>query len=183
MIAAAAYSRDGERRLTADGAALGRRPPAGANRSRCAPSCPTTCASSRAAPAQARVPGYARLAMRAEYRAALGRYEEALTQRNTLLRMAVPGATTPVRPVGDDAGADGTWRCRRRGQPRWRLSSGSFSALMPTSPGSRPTLCASFIAPTWPDSTKRSTGNDWPRCAGCRSTAHVHPSRAAPGRP
>ena len=43
MIAAAAHSRDGERRLTAE-VPPSTTSPAGANRSRCVPSCPTTCA-------------------------------------------------------------------------------------------------------------------------------------------
>jgi DNA replication and repair protein RecF len=91
MVAAAAYSRDGERRLTADGAALD--DPA---RWR------------EALPVRTFVPDDLRLIKGSprrrreyldslagrcalEYRAALGRYEEALAQRNTLLRMSRMG--------------------------------------------------------------------------------------------
>jgi DNA replication and repair protein RecF len=88
MIAAAAHSRDGERRLTADGAALD-----DASRWR------------ESLPLRTFVPDDLRLIKgsprrrreyldelaarcQPEHKAALGRYEEALTQRNTLLRMS-----------------------------------------------------------------------------------------------
>lgn len=95
VVATAAYSRDGERRLTADGAALG-----------------DTGRWREALPVRTFVPDDLRLVKgsprrRREYldglaercfpayRTALSRYEEALAQRNTLLRLS--------RHAGDDA--------------------------------------------------------------------------------
>lgn len=123
--AAAAYSRDGERRLTADGAAL-----ADSSRWR------------EALPVRTFVPDDLRLikgsprrrreyldtlAARCEpgYSVTLRRYEETLAQRNSLLRVeaalrAAPSATSslPGRACSPRPG----WRCAGGGRLRWRPS-------------------------------------------------------------
>ncbi len=98
-VAAAAYSRDGERRLTADGAALD-------DVSRWQESLPVRTFVPddlrliKGSPRRRRL-YLDELAARCEpeYRVALGRYDEALAQRNTLLRMSrMGGAGTEFTP-------------------------------------------------------------------------------------
>ena len=164
VLAAAAYSRDGERRLTADGAPLddaGRWKellpvrtfaPDDLRLIKGSPRRRREYLDSLAAPALPRVSRDAPPLRRGPLPAELPAADLARGPAGPGVR-ALGGPSGPDRPAGGGL-------ARRRAR---RVSSAPSSGRTRSSPASRPRTCGWSTARTWPTWTRRPTGPGWPR--------------------